>query len=319
MTKLSVDEFCESECELNVYDLDDYTGDKPRWCKGCGDYGVLTAVQQVFKEKQINPDKVVAVSGIGCSSRFPHYLGTYGFHGIHGRALTIALGVCLARPDLKVLAVSGDGDCFSIGAGHWVHAIRYNPDMTLLVLDNEVYALTKKQASPTTPQGVVTNTTPRGAYLEGLNPLTVVLGIPNVSFVAQTATWLAQHLKATFERAWEHKGLSFVRILQRCPVFMGDAYGAGGRNFPVKFLEHKEGIPVKKGFMKDAPVINHDFRDLAAAQKVALDTEMAPIGLIYEDESVPTYQEVRKREVEQISNAELIEGLNGLLDSYSIR
>ena len=130
------------------------------------------------------------VSGIGCSSRFPHYMKTYGFHGIHGRALPIAEGVKMARPDLNVFVNTGDGDCCSIGAAHWIHAIRYNMNLTVFLHDNQIYGLTKKQASPTSPIGTKSNTTPRGSYLEALNPLTVTLGVQNVSFVAQAVDWI---------------------------------------------------------------------------------------------------------------------------------
>lgn len=318
MSLLKIDEFVDCDHQTQEYTMGDYEADEPRWCKGCGDLGVLSAVQKILRDKQIPPEKVVCVSGIGCSSRFPHYLGTYGFHGIHGRAFTIATGVALSRPDLQVLTVMGDGDCFSIGAGHWVHALRYNVNLTALVLDNEIYALTKKQASPTTPQGLATNTTPTGAYLQGLNPLSVCLGITNVSFVAQTATWLAGHCEATIKRAWEHKGLSFVRILQRCPVFMPNAFGDGGRNFPAMFLESEDGVPVHKGFMKDAPVQTHDPYDLSAAQQLAMETVPAPMGLIYCNKDLPSYQETRYQQVSAIDSDALIERLNEKIGEYVV-
>ena len=154
---------------------------------GCGDHAVLTAVHKIMRDEQLQPEKSVAVSGIGCSSRLPHYMGTYGFHGLHGRALPIACGVKSRRPDLDVWVATGDGDCFSIGTAHWIHAMRYNMDMTLLVFDNGVYGLTKAQTSPTSPVGFKTNTHPFGAILPPLNPLTVTLGITNISFVAQVS------------------------------------------------------------------------------------------------------------------------------------
>ena len=152
--------------------LDDYEGATARWCPGCGDHSVLTAVEKLLVAEQLKPEQTVFVSGIGCSSRFPHYLKTYGFHGLHGRALPVATGVKLHRPDLDVFVVMGDGDCCSIGAAHWIHAIRYNIDMVALLLDNNIYGLTKKQTSPTTPQGYKTNTQPFGSFLPPLNPLT---------------------------------------------------------------------------------------------------------------------------------------------------
>jgi 2-oxoglutarate ferredoxin oxidoreductase subunit beta len=318
MSRLDIAEFVQCGHGEHEYSMEDYEADTPRWCKGCGDLGVLSSVQKILREKQTPPEKVVCVSGIGCSSRFPHYLGTYGFHGIHGRAFTLATGVALSRPDLKVLTVMGDGDCFSIGAGHWVHALRYNVDLTAIVLDNEIYALTKKQASPTTPQGTSTNTTPGGSYLEGLNPLSVCLGITNISFVAQTATWLAGHCEATLRRAWEHKGLSFVRVLQRCPVFMPKAYGEGGKKLQLSFLKNEDGIPPLKGFMKESPEQGHDHTDLAAAQKLALQTDPAPIGLLYCNPDLPSYQEVRYQNVANLDNDTMLEKLNAKIGEFVV-
>src|SRR5512142_3470232 len=147
------------------YELRDYEGPMARWCPGCGDHSVLTAVERLLVAEQLAPERTVFVSGIGCSSRFPHYLKTYGFHGIHGRALPVATGIRLHRPDLTVFVVMGDGDCTSIGAGHWLHALRYNLDLVVLLLDNGIYGLTKLQTSPTTPQGFATNTQPHGSLL----------------------------------------------------------------------------------------------------------------------------------------------------------
>ena len=164
----------------------------PRWCKGCGDNAILAALQRLCRDEGLRPEKTVFVSGIGCSSRLPHYMRTYGFHGIHGRALPIAEGIKLARPDLHVFVNTGDGDCCSIGAAHWIHAIRYNMNLTVLLHDNHIYGLTKKQASPTSPLGTKSNTTPRGSYLDAMSPLTVTLGVQNASFVAQAVDWIPE-------------------------------------------------------------------------------------------------------------------------------
>ena len=317
MTSLKIDEFIGAECDIAPHTLDDYESDTPRWCKGCGDHGVLLGVQQLLKEDQIEPESVVAVSGIGCSSRLPHYLRTYGFHGIHGRALPLSLGVSLARPDLKVLTVMGDGDCFSIGAGHWLHTLRYNPDLLVLVLDNEVYALTKNQASPTTQQGTVTNTSPHGAYLKALNPLSVILSVANVSFLAQTATLNPTHMAATLRKAWDHRGLSFVRIMQRCPVYMPDLFG-GSEPFTPVYLEHADGVPLDKTMLRRATIIEHDCHDLNAAQKLVREIETTPMGLIYWDPSVPTYNEIRHSRAAKLTPSELIAKLNVQLDKYSV-
>jgi len=320
MNTITAKEFIEIECSDRSYELEDYETETPRWCKGCGDFGVLSVVQKYLQEKQVDPESVVCCSGIGCSSRLPHYMKTYGFHSIHGRALPVATGVSLMRPDLQVLVVMGDGDCFSIGGNHWLHSARYNMNATVLVLDNEVYALTKKQVSPTTQPGTLTNTTPRGAYVGGLNPLSVYMGISNRSFLAQTATWLPGHLDQTIRAAWEHNGLSFVRVLQRCPVFMPDAFEAGGANFPALFLDGGEdGIPVEKGFLKKAPTVKHDFTDVNAAQKIAQTPDMEPMGLIYKNTETPTYQEIRQSRIAQLSRSELVNKLNAELTKYSVQ
>ena len=305
-------------CAIEAHTLGDYESELPRWCKGCGDHGVLASLQRVLLKNNIDPENVVSVSGIGCSSRLPHYLKTYGFHGIHGRALPIATGVRLARPELKVIVTMGDGDCFSIGGNHWLHAIRYNIDALVLVLDNEIYALTKMQVSPTTPVDWKTNTTPRGTYLAPLNPLSVVTGMTNVSFVAQTATWLPAHLDQTIEKAWEHKGLSFVRILQRCPVFMPSAFGEGGLNFPVVFLDNPEGIPVHPGLLKRGPAQPHDPFDINAAQRVAVTTDPAPMGLLYRNPDLPVYEEVRWNRRDVPDHEAFIQRLGDAIDRYAV-
>jgi 2-oxoglutarate ferredoxin oxidoreductase subunit beta len=298
--------------------LGDYEAERPRWCSGCGDHGVLAALQRVLKNNDLEPENVVSVSGIGCSSRLPHYLNTYGFHGIHGRALPIATGVRLSRPELPVIVIMGDGDCFSIGGNHWLHAIRYNINALVLVLDNEVYALTKMQASPTTPDGWKTNTTPKGTYLRPMNPLSVVMGMTNVSFVAQTATWLPSHLDATIERAWNHEGLSFVRILQRCPVFMPKAFGEGGMHFPVVFLEGENGIPIHPSLLSRGPVQAHNHRDINEAQRVAVTVDPAPMGLLYNDPTLPSYEEVRWSRTERVDHPTFIKRLDALMDRYTV-
>ncbi len=318
-TVLSIREFLEEECEDRGYELEDYEGELPRWCKGCGDFSVLTAVQKLLRDRQIDPEKVVCVSGIGCSSRFPHYLKTYGFHGIHGRPLPITTGVALARPDLHLITITGDGDCFSIGGNHWIHAIRYNVHAMVLVFDNEIYGLTKKQASPTTRQGVSTNTTPRGAYLKSLNPLSVVMGVTNVSFLAQTATWLPGHLEKTIVKAWDHKGLSFIRILQRCPAYLTSSFEGTGADFPAIFLEHEEGIGVDKGMLKKSPTVSHNPRDIHEAQRIAILEDKFPMGLIYWNPDVPTYEETRRSRIENINRKERIEALNAELNKHAVK
>jgi len=277
-----------------VFEMTDYEGPVARWCSGCGDHSVLAASQRLLTEKQLRPETTVFVSGIGCSSRFPHYMKTYGFHGIHGRALTIATGVKLTRPELDVFVVMGDGDCLSIGAGHWVHAVRYNVDMVALLLDNEIYGLTKKQTSPTTPQGYESNTQPRGSYLPAMNPLEATLGMTNASFVAQTAEWVPAHLFETLRAAYEHDGFAFVRVLQRCPHFTADLFGEAVKHPErVELLEGQGGIRVPALDAIYERKIAHDPSDLAGARTLAQDGSAIRLWLFFRDESLPRYEETR--------------------------
>jgi 2-oxoglutarate ferredoxin oxidoreductase subunit beta len=252
------------------YGMADYESARARWCPGCGDHAVLTAAQRLLAEEDLAPERTVFVSGIGCSSRFPHYIKTYGFHGLHGRALPVATGIKLNRPELDVFVVMGDGDCVSIGAGHWVHATRYNMDMVALMLDNEIYGLTKNQTSPTTPLGYSTNTQPRGSYLPALNPIEATLGITNASFVAQTAEWLPPHLFATLQAAYRHDGFAFVRILQRCPKFTGDIFQRYMRSPDmVELMEHPRGVSTPELHAIYQNRAHHDPSDLDEARRLA--------------------------------------------------
>lgn len=285
----------DPEVEDEPYELSDYEGARARWCPGCGDHSILAAVQKLLTSEQLTPEQTVFVSGIGCSSRFPHYLKTYGFHGIHGRALPIATGIRLTRPDLTVFVVMGDGDCTSIGAAHWVHALRYNLDLTVLLLDNGIYALTKNQTSPTTPQGFPSNTQPHGSWLPALNPLSVALGVTNTSFVAQTAEWVPAHLAATLRTAYHHKGLSFVRILQRCPIYSPAIYQAAiqdpGR---IALLQHADGIATPGLEKIYKTIVPHDPGDLAAARSIADTTDHIHLGLLFRDPTRPRLEELRR-------------------------
>jgi len=300
------------------FTLGDYEGARPRWCSGCGDHSVLTAAQRLLTDEQLKPEETVFVSGIGCSSRFPFYLNTYGFHGLHGRALPVATGVKLNRPDLHVFVVMGDGDCVSIGAGHWVHAIRYNVDMVAMMLDNNIYGLTKMQTSPTTPQGYKSNTQPQGSWLPALNPLEATLGITNASFVAQTAEWIPAHLFATLRAAYRHRGFSFVRVLQRCPVFTEDIYLDAVRNpESIDLLDHPDGIEVPDSLRQIYPShIRHDPRNLSAAREIAADSSRIRLGVLFRDESRPRYEETRHLPLHTAE--EKIRILNQELDQYAV-
>ena len=311
-------------CSLNVLDdderhfeLNDYEGARARWCPGCGDHSVLAAVQRLLAAEQLKPEATVFVSGIGCSSRFPHYLKTYGFHGIHGRALPVATGIKLHRPDLTVFVVMGDGDCTSIGAAHWIHALRYNPDLTVMMLDNGIYGLTKNQTSPTTPKGVVSNTQPQGSWLPALNPLTVSLGVTNASFVAQTAEFVPAHLFATLRAAYRHKGLSFVRILQRCPVYQPDIHaGAVRKPATIEMLVHDDGVVVPELNGIYTNVTPHNPRDLDAARRLAEDTSNVKLGVFFRDPSRLRYEDIRR--VAPRTAEERRQRLTVELDRYAI-
>lgn len=277
------------------YDMSEYEGAKARWCPGCGDHSVLAAVQRLLSAEQLIPDQTMFVSGIGCSSRFPHYLRTYGFHGLHGRALPVAAGIKLHRPELNVFVVMGDGDCTSIGAGHWLHALRYNMDLTVLMLDNGIYGLTKNQTSPTTPQGFKSNTQPQGSFLPALNPIEISLGVTNASFVAQTAEWAPAHMYATLQAAYRHKGFSFVRILQRCPVFTPQIFQKAVKDpARIQLLVHDQGVSAPELDKIYARKVPHDPLDLAAARAMAEQTEFINLGLFFKDPSRPRYEDTRR-------------------------
>ena len=260
------------------YTLDDYEGGRARWCPGCGDHGVLTAVQRLCRDEQLPPEKTVFVSGIGCSSRFPHYMKTYGFHGLHGRALPVACGIRSRRPDLHIFVATGDGDCCSIGTAHWIHAIRYNMNMVVMLFDNNVYGLTKNQTSPTSPKGAQSNTHPRGCVRRPLNPIQTTLGITNVSFVAQTVDWNPPHLLATLKAAHQHPGLSFVRILQRCPHYKaGRLRTAAERSLAAAAADPRGRDPAGRLPSRNLPnQREHDPSDLDEARELAGERGASP-------------------------------------------
>ena len=301
------------------FSLADYDGGVARWCPGCGDHGVLMSVRRICRDEQIPPERVVAVSGIGCSSRFPHYMKTYGFHGLHGRALPVAEGVKARRPDLDVWVATGDGDCCSIGAGHWIHAVRYNMNMVVMLFDNNIYGLTKKQTSPTTKPGFSTNTHPRGAPLPALDPLAAMLGMTNVSFVAQTVDWNPVHLHATLYKAWKHPGLGFVRILQRCPQYTAGVF-AELQSDPSRLLvlEHESGIPVDPAVARIFPNrTQHDPSDIDAARQLCGDEDQIPVGLLFADPERPVYDHTCQKGMGMRVEDKLA-GLEAQLDRFAI-
>ena len=299
--------------------LEDYQGGVPRWCNGCGDNAILAAVQRLCRDENLAPERTVFVSGIGCSSRFPHYMKTYGFHGIHGRAFPVAEGIKMARPDLKVFVNTGDGDCCSIGAAHWIHAIRYNMDMVAMLHDNQIYGLTKKQASPTSRMGTKSNTTPRGSYLEPMNPLTVTLGVQNVSFVAQAVDWIPDLLFDIVNAAYHHKGFSFIRIIQRCPEFMPKVFDPWLSDPQrTQILTHADGLtlsPETAGTYRNQ--LAHDPADIDRAREIASSEDPIPVGILYRNPSVPCYEEVRHAGTLR-TPAQIRVGLDAELDRVTV-
>jgi 2-oxoglutarate ferredoxin oxidoreductase subunit beta len=227
----------------------DWTSDQEvRWCPGCGDYGILLAVQMLMPDLGVKPENTVFVSGIGCSSRFPYYMNTYGIHGIHGRAPAIATGVAVARPDLDVWVITGDGDGLSIGGNHLIHALRRNVNLTILMFNNRIYGLTKGQYSPTSELGKVTKSTPVGSIDPPFNPLAVALGA-EASFVARTHDLDRKHMTEVFRAAHAHRGASFVEIFQNCNVFNDGAFDqVTGRDHRAEhMIDLHHGQPIRFG------------------------------------------------------------------------
>jgi 2-oxoglutarate ferredoxin oxidoreductase subunit beta len=286
------------QCALRLlndeHSLDDYKGRVPRWCTGCGDNAILAAVQRLCRDEQLAPEKTVFVSGIGCSSRFPHYMNTYGFHGLHGRAMPVAEGVKLRRPDLNVFVITGDGDCCSIGTAHWIHGIRYNMNVTVIVHDNGIYGLTKNQASPTSPHGLKSRTTPRGTVLEPINPVSVTLGIRNASFVAQAVDWIPVMLHDIIVAAFHHKGFSFVRVMQRCPEFLPGRFDEWVKHPDrMLLLHHPDGIeiaPQVAQVYKNTEL--HDPTDRNRAREIASTYDPMPVGVLYRNADLPCYEDL---------------------------
>jgi 2-oxoglutarate/2-oxoacid ferredoxin oxidoreductase subunit beta len=218
-----------------------------RWCPGCGDYAILAAFQAFLPGLEVPRENVVVVSGIGCASRLPYYVDTYGMHSIHGRAPAIATGLATSRPDLSVWVITGDGDALSIGGNHLIHSLRRNVNIKILLFNNRIYGLTKGQYSPTSEQGKVTKSTPFGSLDHPFNPVSLALGA-EASFVARSVDSDRKHLTSVLRAAADHQGAAFIEIFQNCPIFNDDAFApvkdsaGGGR---LIRLEH--GAPVRFG------------------------------------------------------------------------
>jgi 2-oxoglutarate ferredoxin oxidoreductase subunit beta len=213
-----------TDIEVPVTTKKDWTSDQEiRWCPGCGDYSILMAVQMLMPDLGARREDTVFVSGIGCSSRFPYYMNTYGIHSIHGRAPAVATGIAVSRPDLHVWVITGDGDALSIGGNHLLHSLRRNVNFTIILFNNQIYGLTKGQYSPTSETGKVTKSTPFGSLDHPYNPVSLALGA-EASFVARTHDMDRKHMMETFRRAYEHRGASFVEVYQNCNVFNDGAF-----------------------------------------------------------------------------------------------
>jgi 2-oxoglutarate ferredoxin oxidoreductase subunit beta len=219
-----------------------------RWCPGCGDYAILAAFQAFLPELEVPRENVAVISGIGCSSRLPYYVNTYGMHSIHGRAPAIATGLAASRPDLSVWVITGDGDALSIGGNHLIHALRRNVNIKILLFNNRIYGLTKGQYSPTSEQGKVTKSTPFGSLDHPFNPVSLALGA-DASFVARTIDSDRKHLTSVLRAAADHQGAAFIEIYQNCPIFNDDAFeplkDAASAGERLIRLEH--GAPVRFG------------------------------------------------------------------------
>jgi 2-oxoglutarate ferredoxin oxidoreductase subunit beta len=250
---------------------------KPIWCPGCGDYGVLNAMASALAELSWPHEQIAAISGIGCSSRLPGYLSTYGFNSIHGRALPIACGLKIARPELKVIAMGGDGDGFSIGGGHVPHVVRRNVDLTYLVMDNSIYGLTKGQVSPTTPCGETTATTAYGSIDIPIQPLEVMLGY-GTTFIAQSSPLYLKHLTDIIVKALQHPGFSYVNILSPCVTYRGK--------------ETYQNIKDHIFYVEDVP--GYDPHDRQKAWGLITDPKKYPMGIIYQGSGEPYNQKLEK-------------------------
>jgi len=304
------------------------TDQEIRWCPGCGDYAILSAVQSVFADLGTPRESFVIISGIGCSSRFPYYMNTYGFHTIHGRAPAIATGLKIVRPDLDVWVATGDGDSLSIGGNHTIHMLRRNVGLKVLLFNNRIYGLTKGQFSPTSEIGKKTKSTPYGSADRPFNPISLAIG-SEATFVARSVDVFQQHLKDTLKRAAAHKGSAYIEILQNCNIFNDGAWDSlterDSRSDHVVMLEH--GKPLIFGKNRDkgirlngldpevvelgngiteSDLIIHDENDPrpAYAFMLAHMEEMpgfpAPIGVLRAWENVPRYEDLIAQQIRDV-------------------
>ena len=262
------------------------TSDHPTWCPGCGDFAVLAAFYKTLEKLQYPHEKIVTFAGIGCSSRFPYFVNSYGGHYIHGRALPFAAGISLGRDDLHVFVFGGDGDGFSIGGNHLTHTARKNVNLTYVIMDNSVYGLTKKQTSPTSPIGFKSKTDPTGAFDQPINPMRTLLA-SGATFIARSHATQINHMVDMMHRAALHKGFSVVEILSECVEFNDGAFDAA---IPRKGGAWKT-IDLKKNDGTPEDAARHDPSDEIAAHRLALEAWPGVFGVFYES-SRPTKNEL---------------------------
>ncbi|TWT79860.1 2-oxoglutarate oxidoreductase subunit KorB [Planctomycetes bacterium CA13] len=311
---------------LPVLKAADFASDQDvRWCPGCGDYSILAQMKKVLPDLGVPREKIVFISGIGCSSRFPYYMNTYGMHSIHGRAPTFATGLKSTRPDLMVWVITGDGDALSIGGNHFIHALRRNIDVNIVLFNNRIYGLTKGQYSPTSTEGQVTKSTPMGSIDHPINPLSLALAA-EATFVARSIDAHVKHLGNMLQRASEHKGTSLVEVYQNCNVFNDGAmaYAQERKQRAENVVELEHGKPLifgeksDKGVrlvgsrlevvnLADVPVddlLIHDEKEPNPAIQMMMARmrypEMPePIGVLRAVEGVATYNDQINDQVEQ--------------------
>ena len=267
------------------------------WCPGCGDFGIISAVQMAMAEMNLDPNKTAVVSGIGCSGKTPHFLRTYGVHTLHGRSLPFATGIKLSNPNLEVIAVGGDGDGMGIGAGHFVHSGRRNVDMAYIVYDNGVYGLTKGQAAPTLQLGVKTKSLSSPNINSAINPIMLALS-SGYTFVARGYAYDVRHLKETIKKAVLHKGFAFIDVLQPCPTYndiltkeywQGEGLlDAAGRPMPRTYQLDATGYD---GVVKTGDEGEMEEKIKQGIMKSFEWGDHTPIGVFYQNEHVPTYEE----------------------------
>ncbi len=248
------------------YTRKELTADHPTWCPGCGDYSILSIYFKLMEKRQIPHEKITSVAGIGCSSRFPYFVNAHGVHFLHGRAIPFATGISLSRPDLHVFVFGGDGDAFSIGGNHIDHAARKNVKMTYVIMDNEVYGLTKKQTSPTSPMGFKSKTDPTGAVDHPIEPMKKLIA-GGATFVARTHSHLPNHVLEMMEQALDHDGFSVIECLSECTEFFPGAFDSAN--------------PRKGGTFQLVPP-DHDVTDEVAAYRLAMAPAPGYFGVFYQ-------------------------------------